>query len=491
MPIPSAISDLSVTPASNSPPGGESPTTADDYLRTYAAFLRQSLSSGADIASAATITPPSTASSFNVTGATTTTAISSSNSWDGRQVLFTATGAWPLTHSSNLILPGAANLTLSAGDSIVFRQETTGVWRCVGLNRVITPALIGAVSPQAVQNQTYTYFTTGGTGTAYTLTPSPAISAYTAGQSFFVVFSAASGAAPTLQISGVASPPNLVKQNPDGTYTNISAGDFPLNHRSRVTLISATQAWVEELPPPLPRGAIDGFTLSTAGSSATMSVSAGQATDSANAVMVSGAASSKTTAAWAVGSGNGGLDTGTIANSTWYYFYVIRRPDTGVVDYIFSTSSSSPTLPTNYTQYRYIGAGLTNGSGQWVKFRQDGDEFLWDTPVLDFSGAGSTSAGLITVSAPRGRRMRVLTNVFITSASQSVYLSDPSTADLAPSGTASPLLTSIADGVAGVVAGTQAISWTDTLGRIRYRNSSTTTWRLATLGWVDSRGRNA
>lgn len=100
----------------------------------------------------------------------------------------------------------------------------------------------------SIQAQTYIAFTTGGTSTAYTLTPTPAITAYTAGQSFYVNFNAVSGAAPTLAISGVATPPNLVKQLSDGTYSNIAAGDITLNHRSPVTLLSATQALVEKLP---------------------------------------------------------------------------------------------------------------------------------------------------------------------------------------------------------------------------------------------------
>ena len=41
MPVPSSISDLSTTPALNSPPGSESPSSIDDYLRTHAAFIRQ------------------------------------------------------------------------------------------------------------------------------------------------------------------------------------------------------------------------------------------------------------------------------------------------------------------------------------------------------------------------------------------------------------------------------------------------------------------
>lgn len=91
----------------------------------------------------------------------------------------------------------------------------------------------------------YLAYTTGGTSTAYTIAPVPAITAYAAGQSFWVTFNAACGAAPTLQISGVATPPNLVKQKADGTYANLAAGDFPINHRSRVTLLSASQALVE------------------------------------------------------------------------------------------------------------------------------------------------------------------------------------------------------------------------------------------------------
>lgn len=105
------------------------------------------------------------------------------------------------------------------------------------------------VSANAIQSQSYTSFTTGGTGTAFTLTPSPAITAYAAGQSFWVTFHAAAGASPTLQISGLASPPALVKRDSTGAYVALAAGDFAANHRSRVTLLSATQALVEELAP--------------------------------------------------------------------------------------------------------------------------------------------------------------------------------------------------------------------------------------------------
>ena len=48
--------------------------------------------------------------------------------------------------------------------------------------------------------------------------------------------------------------------------------------------------------------------------------------------MLLASAYTKTTGSWAVGSGNGGLDTGTITNSTWYHVFLMQRPDTEVVD---------------------------------------------------------------------------------------------------------------------------------------------------------------
>lgn len=90
-------------------------------------------------------------------------------------------------------------------------------------------------------------FTTTGTSTAYIGTPVPAVTAYFAGQSFRVTFHTASGASPTLQISGVANPPNLVRRLADNILINIAAGEIPAGSFWVVGL-SATQFEVTGLP---------------------------------------------------------------------------------------------------------------------------------------------------------------------------------------------------------------------------------------------------
>lgn len=333
-----------------------------------------------------------------------------------------------------------------------------------------------------------------------------------------------------LGISSVGS--TIIKGDGNGAYTNASASDVvsllgstPVNNATAATTATtattatnatnvtgtiasgvtattqtagdnstkvATTAYVDAAASVL-RGHIDGYTLSTVGSSTTMTIAAGQATNSVNTGYITlASAINKTTSAWAVGSGNGGLDTGTIANSTWYYFYAIRRPDTGVVDVVFSTNSSSPTLPTNYTQFRYIGAGLTNGSAQWTRFFQYGDLFRWDTPVQDFNGAGVTTASLLTLSVPRGRKMQVLVSTQGVSGGtggNGVYLSDPDASDLAVTGTGLANAWHTAD-PGGESMTVQSTCVTNTSGQVRRRHWNTATMQITTFGWTDLRGRN-
>lgn len=241
------------------------------------------------------------------------------------------------------------------------------------------------------------------------------------------------------------------------------------------------------------RGYLAGLTLSTAGSSATFGVAAGVAVDSTQAdFMKLASAISKTTSPWAVGTGNGALDTGTIAASTWYHVYLIKRPDTGVVDVLISTSATSPTLPTNYTLFRRIGSMATNGSSQWEKFVQVGDEFLWDTPSsnVNVSNLGTTPT-LYGLSVPTGVKVEALFRVLFNHASASVggLINSPDEASAsinAPAGNMNMVVP-----VSNVAHASQMRIRTNTNGQIRaVAGSASSTLVVATYGWVDRRGRD-
>lgn len=242
---------------------------------------------------------------------------------------------------------------------------------------------------------------------------------------------------------------------------------------------------------------LTGLELSTAGSSTSFGVASGAATNTGNTdVMVLSAALTKTTGAWAVGTGQGGLDAGAVSASTGYYVYLIYRPDTGVTDVCFSLSSSAPTfgsnIPAAYTKYRRIGWMKTNGSSQWTKFIQRGDYFLWDTPVLDLSAyvfsAGALSV-LQTLTVPRIAGVRALTRVAFSHASVGavVKVSSPEVSAVANTGDYQ-----LISQVSNTVTAAQLETPVDGSGRVNTTLGAVASGGLLyinTYGWVDTRGK--
>jgi hypothetical protein len=110
---------------------------------------------------------------------------------------------------------------------------------------------------------------------------------------------------------------------------------------------------------------------------------------------------------WVVGNNQGGLDTGSVGNGT-YHLFLIRRPDTGVVDALFSLSPTSPTMPANYTQKRRI-ASIGRVAAANVLYTQNADEFLLKTIPVDIGGTSPpTTSTLYTLSVPTGINVRAI-----------------------------------------------------------------------------------
>jgi hypothetical protein len=244
------------------------------------------------------------------------------------------------------------------------------------------------------------------------------------------------------------------------------------------------------------RNHIDGYQMSTAGGSTTMTIGAGQAANSTNAVYISLASSlNKTTSSWAVGTGNGGLDTGSIANNTFYYFYAIRRPDTGVVDVVFSINATSPTLPTNYTQFRRIGAWRTNGSGQWEgNIQQSGDEFYYVNPVADVNGiqtAITRQTPALSVPPNFLAKIRATTSGGV-GVSFYTRVSEVAETDAAASISNHSLALTAAVSTANQSVSSYINLRTNASSQIAYRSSNTDASSLIyifTHGWTDTRGK--
>jgi hypothetical protein len=244
------------------------------------------------------------------------------------------------------------------------------------------------------------------------------------------------------------------------------------------------------------RGYIWDLQMANNGADATndIDVAAGEATaESHDEVMILGSAITKRIdAAWAVGNNQGGLNTGSVAANTWYEVHLIKRTDTGVVDVMFTTTANRSTLPTNYTKQRRIG-WIRRGASAILAFTQNEDEFLWTTPVSDFSGNCVAAATTRTLTVPPSTLARFragcLGNAGV-GAANAVAFSQLSETDTAP--TTANGFVSIGMGATVAVGASHIELWVNSSSQIRDRSITATgpmTYAISTYGWQDSRRR--
>jgi hypothetical protein len=68
-------------------------------------------------------------------------------------------------------------------------------------------------------------------------------------------------------------------------------------------------------------------------------------------------------------SGDGGLDTGLEASSTWYFIWIIAKPD-GTIGSVLSATDTTPTLPAGFTFKALVGAVYNNSGSDFIDFKQ-------------------------------------------------------------------------------------------------------------------------
>ena len=303
--------------------------------------------------------------------------------------------------------------------------------------------------------------------------------------------------------------PGLLRHNVSGTERVFLPGavdiDLKQNDIVKLTRLGANWHLTGYIPyasitlanNKLGRGYIDGLILANNGTDATndIDISAGEARDSTNVedMKLTATLTKRIDAAWAVGSGNGGMDTGSVADG-WYHKWLIKRQDTGVVDALYSLSATAPTMPANYGLKRRV-LSVLRVSSALVAFKQYGDMVLWNSPTMEYDDLtlGATQK-LYVMKVPPGFRSLVKFNFAFqhASANRQGYFHSPDVADLAPDvSTPTGPLANLARTTAYNQAGL-AECMTDTSQQIAARSTAASTeLMLATLGWVDSRGRDA
>jgi len=241
----------------------------------------------------------------------------------------------------------------------------------------------------------------------------------------------------------------------------------------------------------IPYSYISGFLLSSiAGNSTTASltVGAGQATDSTNVATISKA----TSTSWAVSNGNAinGYQGGTtLPNSDTIHIFMISKTDGTTAS--FAHNGLTPTLPTDYIYYRRVGSFNTTGAGAplpYTAIEMGGGavEAILTTAVSQ-TYTGSTGGALLVIGGVP-TDIRVKPNIVATAGTSSTYgiisSEDATSAAPAVNGTA-PGTNFSNDG--GQNPGFPNVI-TNTSAQVRQRTSSTdTNYYIYCHGWTDFR----
>jgi len=291
-----------------------------------------------------------------------------------------------------------------------------------------------------VQDNQFNYLgTTGGSADAYTLTPTPTITAYATTQQFTAKISATNATTtPYLQISGIANPAStavIKKLNASRAEIAVEASDLLANGIYTFQRNSANNAWILLNSEKPFVNLINGTPATTtaqgivylnnpitiannsgnpntdidfSGGSFSFSDGSGQAIAPALTKRL------QSSGDWSAGAGGNLLTTGARANSSTYHLYAIYNPSTLAVDYMallgVAGTAPDPTavLPSGYTKFDRRGSILTDSSGNIRAFRQNFKDFIFSDEISAFVGTAPSLNTDLSISVPSGLQVRAI-----------------------------------------------------------------------------------
>lgn len=283
-----------------------------------------------------------------------------------------------------------------------------------------------------------------------------------------------------LELKGT-SPANGIVLTPDAGDGIEGGGDgvtktIPGGRWFTIRWDAAADTWVTDYVPS-PYGHIGGLTYANNASDATndIDIAAGGCADDVGGDTITVAALTKRLdAAWAAGTNQGGLDTGSVADSP-YFIHAIKNPTTGATDILFSLSRTAPTMPAGYTLKRVIGwfrrVSSANLPFHTYELSGGGIHMAWDSPTVDVNGASiGTSRSLQAIKVPSG--ISVMATLAVTLSfsggnARHVNISCPDQTDAAVNATTAVQGTTGFVQTVSLTAGTQSVS--DNTGTIAWQ----------------------
>jgi len=327
---------------------------------------------------------------------------------------------------------GLSNCITKDGQTTVSANIPFNSFKATGLGS--GTARTDAINVGQVQDNQFLYLgTTSGSADAYTLTPSPAITAYTATQQFTAKISATNlTTTPYLQISSIASPATtavIKKLSATKTEIAVAIGDLVANGIYTFKRNSANDAWIV-------LGLSNPATTTTQGIAFLSNpiTIANNATDGNNDIdfsagnfilnngsgqgLLTTALTKRLDASWVAGTNQGGLLSGTKAINSTYHWFAIQKPD-GTVDVgaILGVNGTAPdptsVLPSGYTAFSKnpIVSVITDGSGNIInakyKYKSDGNYVCkYNTAITEFFRTNTVVSSLQAISIPAGIQMQ-------------------------------------------------------------------------------------
>lgn len=182
----------------------------------------------------------------------------------------------------------------------------------------------------------------------------------------------------------------------------------------------------------------------------------------------------QSTGAWSAGSSGKKLNTGAIANSTWYEVHLLgKSTDSTAADWMYTTTANRTTRPTGWDLWAHVGWVATDSggsiiSGKWAKGNR---EFTFYTKVLirAYGVTSSTSRQLLTCTLPPSAKALLRLKCNTGASAYFFAIGDPARSDV----TVNSETTGDFQANNGQIDYSYYESWTDSSSRIFYRVENT------------------